>query len=168
MNRKFVFLALLVGAVTAGASPVVTLENTTSVGHGEYDWSYTLSNGDLDIGYISSIEFFDVGGVSEFGSFGPNLSWFVNVGGCSGGLCDVTFYNYGEYVNTDSLSGFVIQSSDNTSITGSYSVNYYDPSIQVPGPAASAPEPATLGLTGLALLALGSFKRRRNVKNRQN
>lgn len=179
MSRRFVVFSLLVSAMTvhAAAIPVgtIVLDSSPTPFFGDYSWEYTISVTGGNLGELSSITVDDVYGVT--GLFTPG-GWSSSDTALGGDLFDVTFTNNnhdcGDACGT-SRNGFYILSTSNTEVTQDYTVDYHDvtgnqPSpntVTVPGnPDPVAPEPATLGLTGLSLLALGGIGARRRSPKR--
>lgn len=173
MKGIFVLLALALGSMMAYAdrispSATITLDNGSPTVEGpDYNWTYTISVTNGSLADVSSVEIFDVGGVvnvsAPCGYTCEFPAWLASSTSLGHGLYDVTFTNNGDYYGS-SLDGFVVESIYHTGIQTPYSVTYSDdrdPSQTVGAPAATTPEPASLGLTGLAL-ALGGFKLRRS------
>jgi hypothetical protein len=176
MKGGFFVLALTFGALMAYAdrispSATITLDNGSPTTAGpDYDWTYTISVNDGDLGNVSSVEIFDVGGVVNVSApcgstcYFPVPDWSASYTSLGHGLYDVTFTNNYDNVGS-SLDGFVIESTYHTGAQTPYSVTYsngFDPGQTVGAPSAPTPEPASIGLTGLALLGLGAFKLRRS------
>lgn len=177
MNRTFFIFALLAGASLASANTIsitgsITLDHDQPTYHdGVYDWEYTIgttctgNNCHSNIGDIDTIEIFDVGGVTSVHA--PD-NWTASDTSLGGGLYDVTFTSdYGMYDRPPtSLNGFYIDSIYGEATTANYTVtlNGQQTDPVVGAPAMLTPEPASLGLTGFALLGLGAFKRRKNKK----
>ncbi len=182
MKVKFVLLALALCAVTASATPVsVTGAINLDPDEPQYndfrsawDWVYTISV-TSEYGSIDNIEDVEIMGLTGVEGVSAPLGWWASYTSAGDGLYDVTFTNlfYSQYsyqVDCDkpynslfcSANGFQIYSSYDTGGPATYDITIGDPTVAsgVVG-APAVPEPASIGLTGLALLALGAFKFRR-------
>jgi PEP-CTERM motif len=164
MKRVALILLLLGVAVGAWATPVpvatLTLDSGQPVGcfvPGVECFDYTLSVTNGTIADVHSVTINSVGGVFPFEiNF---IGWTETVSGSN-----VTFTNPGGVETGHSLDGFLIESSDTTTVPGTYSyVLGSDPgpfSVPVPGTPAATPEPATVGVVGLGLLAIAGARKR--------
>ena len=169
MKRALLVLLLAGGAFLASATQVVptatvTLDNGSPSKDGsDWDWTYTISVTNGDLSDIQSFEIFNVYGVVD-----TSAPWWDGWGASStsvgGGLYDVTFTNYEDPCRNCSLDGFTIESTSNNKVNADYTA-YIDGNHQdsaVVGAAATAtPEPASISLIGLPLLALAGLKFRR-------
>lgn len=171
MNRALFVLILAGGAFLASASQLtpsatVTLDNGSPAKDGsDWDWTYTISviNGDLNS--VRSFEIFDVYGV--VGTSAPWWDgWGSNYNSVGGGLYDVTFTNFTDPCSDCTLDGFKIESISGIKANSNYSVdincdNHDSGGVGVAK--AATPEPVSVSLICLPLLALAGLKFRRNA-----
>jgi len=176
MKGTFILVALALGAVTASASTIsatLTLNNDqpTLINYGpyegDYSWSYTLTVDSGDLGDVESVDFTDLLGVVGVHLETGNDDWSDTHTTSTASFTD----NCGQYYyqncqdETGTSATLTIYSTDGSTGNADYDLALftYDPSGTIGGPAqGTAPEPASLGLTGLALFALGAFKLRRS------
>jgi hypothetical protein len=180
LKRALLLLFVAGGAFLASANttPVATisLDNgspTKDWWDANYDWDYTVTVTGGDIDNVASFELFNLSGVTSAWTF--NDGWSAQVIHISGGLEDVVFTNDNDPCgrNGCSLDGFNIESTGTNKGNANYTVTYSDnrrddPSVGAPmAPATATPEPASVSLIGLPLLALAGFKARRKQRNAQ-
>lgn len=174
MKRALFVLFLAGGAFVASANQVVpsatvTLDNNSPSKVGsDWDWTYTIKVTNGDLSDIQSFEIFDVYGVVDASA--PSRSgWDANYKSVGGGLYDVTFTNENDPCRNCSLDGFTIESTSGIKANADYKVDIdcdlQDSSVVGAAAPTATPEPASVSLIGLPLLALAGLKFRR--KNAQ-
>ena len=169
MKLAVLTLLILGGAFGAWASvePIASLALDTTPPQpvecflpGVECFDYTLSVSYGDLADIQSVTIDNVGGILPI-EFSANF-WLVSVSGTN-----ITFTNPfpgAAFETGTSLDGFLIESSDTSTVAGTYTYMLasapIDPGGDVPVPGAATPEPASVGLVGLGLLALVGAKKR--------
>lgn len=169
MKHALFVLFLAGGAFLANADQVdpsatVTLDQGSPTKDGsDWDWTYTITVTNGDLSDIQSFEIFNVYGVVDTSAPWWD-GWDSNYHSIGGGYYDVTFTNNDDPCRDCTLDGFTIESTSGVKTNGNYTVNI-DCDIQdsstVGIPKAPTPEPASVSLIGLPLLALAALKFRR-------
>jgi hypothetical protein len=169
--KRALFVLLLAGGTfiaSADETPVatVTLDNGSPTKDGsDWDWTYTITVANGDLNNVASFEIFDLSGVVNASAPWWD-GWTASVTSAGGGLSDVTFTNNTDPCFECSLDGFTVVSTVSSTGNANYDVTYADNHHDDPvvgAPMAATPEPASVSLIGLPLLALAGFKARRKL-----
>lgn len=170
MKRALFVLFLAGGVFLASADQVapsatVTLDNGSPSKQGsDWDWTYTITVTNGDLSDIQSFEIFDVYGVVDTSSPSSD-GWSSSYKSVGDGLFDVTFTNQDDPCRNCSLDGFTIESTSGIETNADYKVdidcNLQDSSIVGAAAPTATPEPASVSLIGLPLLAFAGLKFRR-------